>query len=234
MRSFVYDQHLPCPTDKWVLEIARDYHILKTDIAHMWRKGVINQLMMYREYADLEDVRLSMKRAGRGSTAVISLKPVLGAESENELNRYESFFRVYTQLRDLLIGVIGVEILRCIDLSKEEIKRTRSTEFISTLINRLYLVVSAMNAGTYTEHVEQVLTQEKDQSLIDDFLRSLEVSHVIGDNFVNGQPIGADIKHERIGAFYKNVRVRLNKVIELHHQDTALKEDYVKLIEKLK
>jgi len=206
MKVFDYNRKAPCPTDKDALEIYKRYTTYMKETLEVWKKGVVSQLMMHRNYEDLIDARIKLVRDKYSVIPIISLKPIVGIDFEDKIEPYVIFFKQYKSLKENIIR----QIMLLSDTNHTQRSKDQDflklTEDIKVNINLLKLLIKSFNEGTYRSDVFESAIYDNITDEVVTCLHEMDVCEIVGDNFKNTKSLNEDSDDKLIGSFYKYVR----------------------------
>lgn len=223
-REFVYDAQRPTPTDRWVIPVYKEFLKVKEEILESWKRGVVNGLLIHREYVDLASSRMRVHMSKNGLVPVVSLNPVIGFDNEARLQKYIDFFRVYELYRSKLIEAVRLNIESEIIYSAAhpDNKPPRSlrkigcnTDRVILLSNLLKIIISSWNAGVFSSQFAEIFLDGKEEfQELSITVRNIGLGETIGEKFVETGNLISDIDTDLIGAFYRYLRKK--KDVEIH------------------
>lgn len=199
MKIFKYNQQNPCPTDRHVFPIYKSYKNFMNETLTIWKKGVVNQLLMHRDYIDLASCRIKLADSKEGIVPVISLKPQVSLDFDDKIGEYVNFFNQYDILKnDIIKEVFFAETLAD--------KKTYDRSYLIARINSIKILIASFNNDTYHPSAFEVIIKDPTTEEAARSARELGVSHVVGGDFVKGGLLQSESDSDLIGSFYKYVR----------------------------
>lgn len=211
IKAFDYNRQKPCPTDKFVLPIYKEYKDYLSNTLEIWKKGVSNQLLMHRDYIDIVDSRIQIVNNAQGNpTPIVSLRPVVNMDFEEVTQKYLGFFKLYMSLRDQILA----NIFNLVNL-KSNGQRTIEHYFdisgqlisVSVRINALKVLINSWNADKFDFGLFEVICSQPRSQFAADAIRDLGLAEFVGPNMVYTDALlTCEVDDVLIGSFYKYVR----------------------------
>lgn len=212
MDLFKYNIHKPTPTDKYAILIHKQYKKFMQETLEIWKKGVISQLMMQRDYIDLAEARIKLASTKDGIAPIISLKPVVSLDFEEKIELYCNFFRQYSGLSNRIIAEIFCIIREYDDNNTDpNIKSKVDKKYLIGLTNGIKALIASFNKETYHPDLIQVIMNDPLSAEAANAVRTLEVGHVVGGDFTENSValLSCEADSDLIGSFYKYVRKKM-------------------------
>lgn len=212
-KSDIFTPHFPAPTDSDLYPFYKKYIAFKKEIAQQWKQEFLTGMIGFRAYADLQDVRLSVKHLDdeKDPAVVISLKPVVGQEIKDEFAFYLHTFRTYRKLVTE-IHLTVVERRMCMEVAKPDASQlqflARSVITIQAAVSATRLLLMAANHEVLTRDHLDVLDKVdyldgSNVEQINAMINGLGFSQFFSDKFQNGGDYYDHPEQELVDDFYK-------------------------------
>jgi hypothetical protein len=215
----IFDKKFPAPSDRHIKDTYNRYIALQTSVLREWVMDVAHQRLAARQYADFADARVRMVVSSNGAVVpVISIRPVVGPEVQEELDFYTRLFAVYAGLRNNLFYAIQTKIQLqgiknpLIESSDEyKAKMVDITKVIHMRTALLKFFVCAANDETLNSVHLDVFDKGTDLESFNEIIRSLGIDYALPDAFRDGGNFYDHPDQLWISAFHNYVRAVLPK-----------------------
>lgn len=216
-KSDVFTPQYPSPMDVHLYPTWKKFIALKQEIAKNWKEEMLTGMVGFRAYADLRDVRLSVKflEEEKDPAVVISLRPVVGQDTIDELALYVLMFKAYKKLvKDITNQMYNVRVTQAymetypkytkMEETRREVASIKTQIYID--INILRVLVMAINHDVLTrDHLD--IIDKKDLVSLDAMVKGLGFGEYFG-----GGEFYLDVYEQLIGAFWKWSEASVKKI----------------------
>lgn len=103
-RLFAYRKDFAAPTDRYIYPLLKTYHALTKRAIETWSRDLASGRIVERGYLDLADTRMRPVIRDGVITHVLSLVPVIGEETREEMDKIVRFIKLYERIRNALIS----------------------------------------------------------------------------------------------------------------------------------
>jgi hypothetical protein len=212
-KSAIFNRQHPAPFDRHVLPVYKDFLALQKEVLTLWQQDVVNNHLRARGFVDLTTSRIDVKANGE---VVISLKPVIGFEIQEQLKFYTRFFTFYTAYQAALLEVIqsGIEIKAY--LKRQNESKAQGDAWLAALNHSIHtmavilkIMVTAMRDETLTNTHLDILdrTSTGDSAnlirSINQMVKDLNLTGTLSDKFIAGGDFFEDPDPELIASYWE-------------------------------
>ena len=208
-KSHIFNKHYPAPTDKMIYPIYKRFVNLQRQILNIWKDDVVSQRIGIREYSDLKHCRLKLISVGEDRVVpVISLKPMIGIDTADELRFYIRFFTCYNRyMSDILTAINFFDFnKKFITPLQEPIERLVINKSIMTL----KIMICLVNMEKLTEsHIDLLEWGHEDMRIeaLDSLARESGLGAGLSDKFNAGGHFFEDPDEDLIQSFWEYSRM---------------------------
>lgn len=201
-KSDIFNKRFPSPLDKDVYPIYEEYTVLQSEILSNWQQDIVAQRIGMRDFIDFASSRIQVSINSKSmiTSPVISLKPFIGIDVQDELDFYAFFFSLYSHYVQTVVKMMR----RCV---AGEVMEGLWTHVDNAKMHRLILLARVIiqakkNGDLQVEHLID-LVKERDPKVLDEMLLNLNVDNLLNDT---------DGSHQKVvSAFWKYAR-KLNEI----------------------
>lgn len=205
-------KHYPTPFDVDAHAIYTRYLTLVKTIIRNWQQEVVTHLIGYRDWKDLQSCQLKFARTKTGDVIpTMTLRPVIGPDTQEEVNIYFTFFELYkTLIIRMIMSVNQVDIW-----AQRNIKNTAvRNAIVGHRQNLAYdfgcLRLLLLMADADQLSLERMMVFEDygthQVGAIQSLIRELEFEDFFGKGMEEGRRFFDDPSHDLLEAFYRYVR----------------------------